>query len=271
MATDLGDVVALSVNVRDSSGALADATTVTLTVTLPDGTADEVGTITSTTPGVYEYDYLTTQVGRHVVRWVATGVNASVFVDVFNVEAADPGFLVGLSEVKEHLGRTDTDDDEELRRVLAAATGVVEGLIGPVARRTVTETHYGASTPLVLRYAPVLSVTSMSDTYGSTYVSTDWDLHSASGLLRTAYGGSFSRWSGDVTVTYVVGRSEVPPAVRLATLELVRHMWESQSGGGGDRPDYPGQEFDQAPSAGYLVPNRVAELLRPYLLGPVVA
>lgn len=275
MAVDLGDVVPLSVRVYDSAGDLADATAVDLTVTLPDGTADVIGTIPSTSTGVYEYEYATTEVGRHVVRWVASGVNASSFVDVFNVQPADPGFLIGIEELKQHLNLTDEDvatEGEELRRFLASASQTVENLIGPVSRRTVVETHYGACGPLlVLRQRPVLSVTSMSDVYGSTYVSTDWDLNSDTGILRVAYAGSFSQWSGDVTVTYVAGRESVPSDVQEAVAELVRDSRSaSQAGGGGRAFGQP--EGEAAFTAGRpAVPPYVLSKLEPYLLGPSVA
>jgi hypothetical protein len=70
-----------------------------------------------------------------------------------------------------------------------------------------------------------------------------------------------------VTVTYVAGRTTVPPAVRWATLEQIRHMWESQRGGGQIRPLVGlDQDFGTQTAPGYLVPHRVMEALRPYAI-----
>jgi hypothetical protein len=73
MSIDLGDSVPLSVEVKNAAGALANGGAVTVTVTQPDGTPAGPFTVSPTTTGVYDYDFTPTQVGRHQVRWVATG------------------------------------------------------------------------------------------------------------------------------------------------------------------------------------------------------
>lgn len=84
----LGDVVPLSVEIRNPDGVLTDAATVTLTITLPDGSTD---TPTITNPpastGVYVHDYVTTQSGRHHVRWISTSP-AAAYTDAFDVAGA---------------------------------------------------------------------------------------------------------------------------------------------------------------------------------------
>jgi hypothetical protein len=68
---DLSDSVPLAVDIKDSAGALTNATTITLTLTLPDGTttAPSVTNPPSVT-GQYRVTYVPVQEGRHVVRWV---------------------------------------------------------------------------------------------------------------------------------------------------------------------------------------------------------
>ncbi len=52
-----------------------------------------------------------------------------------------------------------------------------------------------------------------------------------------------------------------PAPVRLATLMLVDHLWETQRGPVSSAP-FDDSSFDRT---GYAVPNRVLELLAPYL------
>ncbi len=96
----------LSILIRDAAGQPANAGAVTLTITLPDGTTVTPGPIASTTPGVYDYDYVTVQAGRHGVRWVATGANAAAFTDAFDVQPADGSPWISLADVKDHLKRS---------------------------------------------------------------------------------------------------------------------------------------------------------------------
>ncbi len=99
---DLGDVVALAVEVRDTAGDLADATAITLTITLPDGTTATPVTANPST-GRYTASYTPTVAGRFSVRWVASGTNASAYTDAFTVlDPAELG-LVGLDDVKRHV------------------------------------------------------------------------------------------------------------------------------------------------------------------------
>src|ERR1044071_2342834 len=72
MAWDLGDVIPLSITITNASGILENATSVTLSIDQPDGTALSVGIITPASTGIYNYDYVPAQYGRHNVRWLAT-------------------------------------------------------------------------------------------------------------------------------------------------------------------------------------------------------
>lgn len=121
MFIDLGDVVALAVTIRDSSGDPADAGSVACTVTLPDATAVSVP-VAKVDTGVYTISYTPTAEGLHGVRWVATGANASSYRDSFTVLSGSIP-LVSLAEAKARLNITGTDHDEELRRIVAAAAG----------------------------------------------------------------------------------------------------------------------------------------------------
>ena len=72
MAYDLGDVATLAVQIKDSTGTLANAGALAATITLPDGTTT-TPTVSNPSTGNYQISYITTQLGRHGIRWVATG------------------------------------------------------------------------------------------------------------------------------------------------------------------------------------------------------
>lgn len=161
------------------------------------------------------------------------------------------GLIVSLAEAKAHLNITSTRNDVELLMYLEAATAVIEAHVGAVVPRTLTETVYGR----LLSHAPALAVTAVDHggvAYTGTYV-----LNSPAGLLDGVPYGA--------TVTYTVGRTPIPAAIRLAALVVVARMWETQrgsqplpvSGGGDDQPTYVSQ-------AGADLPYRAQMLLAPY-------
>ena len=77
---DLGDVANLTVTVRTTAGVIANAGAVTCTITKPDGTTT-TASVVNTTTGIYSAGFTPPTAGRHLVRWVATGANASrIFV-----------------------------------------------------------------------------------------------------------------------------------------------------------------------------------------------
>ena len=266
MATiDLGDVVPLSVQVRDGAGDLANAGAITLTVTLPDGTTASVATANPST-GNYTAAYAPTQTGRHVVQWVATGANACAFSDAFTViDPAELG-LVGLSDVKRHLNITSTSSDEELRAVLMAATSVAEDYLRrPLRRLAKSQTFYtptGNGRGLVLSSTDIASITEITED-GSALTADDYDADLNAGVVWRA---DCRYWEYPATVEYVT-RGIDSPALRQAVLELTRHLWETQRG---SMPMMPrGVDGMDAfnPAMGYSLPRRVLELLGPYRMG----
>jgi hypothetical protein len=249
---DLGAVVPLSVTVRDPAGQPADAGEVTLTITLPDGAVAAVGPVTSTEPGVYGVDYVTVKAGRHLARWVATGVNASAYVEVFDVAAADPGAFISLADLKRHLNKTGVGDDDELRRFAVAACAMVEDRIGHVTPVTLVH-EVRAGRRLVLPQRPVVEVVSVQRLPGLEPV--EAVLTSPEGVVELAGG------RGMVRVTYRAGRTPIPGNVRMAALELAAHLWRtSQLNSRGGR--LPVGEADQyMPGVTFSLPYSVRQLL----------
>src|SRR5438445_9125878 len=164
---DVGDLYRCSFSLYSPGGSLVNATTMTLTITLPDGTTTVITPVAPISTGLYQYDYPTVQSGRHVARWVGTGTNPGAYVDVFDVISASPGYIMSLADAKEQLNITGTASDEELRVFLESATDVVERIRGQaMVRRTVTEEHEVRSGQLVLSLPPVVSLTSVKTTDG---------------------------------------------------------------------------------------------------------
>lgn len=269
---DLGDVVPLSVTVKDANGQPANAGGVSVTVTLPDGTT-ATPTVTSPETGVYNADYPTVQAGRHGVRWVATGANASAHTDVFEVLAADPRQIVSLVETKNHLNLslTKTTDDAELRGFVLATTEVVENHVGAVVRTARVERFDGGNEAVVLSHAPVLSVTSVTESGTAVDPSGYW-LDAESGVLRRVLGSMPYCWrygAGNIEAAYVAGRTAVTANWSRAALIIIQHMWETQRNTGGGRPQLTETDLVTVTAAGstFSIPRRALELLGPPVSG----
>ncbi|MCX4474815.1 hypothetical protein OOK41_31640 [Micromonospora sp. NBC_01655] len=270
---DVGDTVTLSATCHDAAGQPANAATATLTVTRPDGTVDpQTPTNPPASAGLYQHPYVPSQYGRHVVRWTFTGgVPDQAYPDVVNVADASWPAIVGLGETKNHLNidPTNTTHDDELRGFILSASEVVESIVGPVARRTVVETHGGGGHQVVLRQRPVLSVTSVVEN-GATMPPSEYTVTPA-GVL--SLGSSY--WCNP-TVTYVVGRLAVPAAVLDGTKELIRINWRPQTGGNGSvfdqgRGDTFGPTGQGEVRLGFFVPNTVMQRLETAARPPLVA
>jgi len=275
VANSVGDVLGFAATVRDAAGVLANAGTMTLTITLPDGTA-AVGspfTVTPTSTGVYDKDLLSTQAGRYVGYWVATGANAGAHEEEFVVAPADSGVFVRLAEVKTHLNAAGiTTNDAELEHFIQAACARIEHEIGPVARRTVTaerQRHeYGRAT-VWLNEAPVISVTTVTPvaTGGTAVTVADLDVDPSG---QVTYKDGYTRFPAGLYLwSYVAGRVIVLAPITLATKELIRHLWRSQRGATG--LPLQGGEDVYVPTLPFALPNGVRELLAPYMRAPAVA
>lgn len=255
---DLGDVVPLTINVRDANGALANATSVTLTITLPDGTTASPS-VTNPSTGVYQADYTPGMVGRFVWKMTASGTNAGVFTDTFTVSSYEP--LVSIGQAVSYLGTGYVSADEpRLRDVIMAATELIERR-RPIRRRSQTYTANGGQGAVFLPWLPIVSITSVTED-GVTLSASDYKL-AAGGILYRGQDGSGTWAAGvaNVVVTAVVGYAEPPRLAVEACLEQVRHMWESRRGGAARGGRFGGAEDGYIPGSAHFVTYRVAEML----------
>lgn len=259
MPSDIGDSVPLAWDVKDAAGALTNAGTATLTITLPDGTTVSPSvTNPPASTGQYRVTYVPTIEGRYSWRAVSTSPNTA-YQDVFEVrEAASPS-LLSLADAKAHLNITSTTHDDELREFLEAATEIIESHVGAIVRRTHTDKLLGGGETILLPHMQVLEVTALTlDRDGSSPLAlSDLSIDGPAGILRLKSCALFPY--GWLNITYKVGRAYVKPNWTLAAKDIVKYNWRSQLGG---LPAIQGDQQD-APLPGFMIPPSVAALLAP--------
>lgn len=244
------------------------STTAVLTVTLPDGTTTAPAvTGTSPGPGPFTASYLPAQPGRYGYRWA--GTNAASVPDVFEVAPAAAASLVGLADLRRHLGwpaTKDASEDPDLLEMGAAATGIIEGELGRPLRRTTYALSWPAwGSSLVLPWVPcscavcwplrVLTVTTV--TRGGASV-TDWSVDRYGILTRTGGGA----WTVGTDVAWTAGYTITPTWAALAVKRLVEHLWGRARAARHSRTADSTGEGD--PAAGFLLPYAVQSLLEPH-------
>lgn len=265
---DLGDLIALGIQVRDSEGVPVNATTVSLVITLPDGSM--VSPLVAAPPaetGNYTHDFLPTMVGRYMIKWVTTGPNAA-FTDSFDIRESNLHSIMSLAAAKAHLNMSQsvTRDDDELRNMIEAVTSVVERHRSEVIpRRTVTE-HWpnSSGSQVVLLHHPVISITSMIDTNGASVPVGDHLLDGQNGII-TFLGGF--RGTRPASITYVAGYEQIPANYILAAKIILAHLWTTQRIQNiGAQPTLGSQsrreeQIVTPTGMGYAIPHRAIELL----------
>lgn len=192
--------------------------------------------------------------------------------------------IVTTADIKAFLNipTTDTSFDTQLGLFVDAASQMIVNRIGPVAGSpTYDEWYDGGSPSIVLRHTPVQSITSITESYGSSAVYTLTAQVLDSGSVGGAYGysGDLSRGlltrrvSGiathfaaglqNVHVVYVAGYATVPADIEQAAKLLIQHMWATQRGGS----KRPGQGNDDIyVGLSFTWPRRVEEILSAYYI-----
>lgn len=200
---------------------------------------------------------------------------------------ADTLDLLSLAEAKAALsiGSTDTRQNDNLTRAITAVTRRLDGLVGPIVQRTVTnERHNGGLVAIELRKSPATSITTLTE-YDSAGGSTslteetestkpadawlgdrydpDPDLYSGFLIRRTSGADAFFEpGRANVLVTYVAGRYANTAAVderfKEAAAITLRNMWRSYQESVGQFNEYevPQQNFPT-----FAVPKAAMELL----------
>jgi len=222
--------------------------------------------------------------GFYSYSWVATGA-VGLTSDWFDVVDTTPG-LISLADARAELRKARTEDDDELARFVDAVNGWAEQTCGAIIPRSVTESVTARRGLVQLSVTPVLSLTSATANAVAVDVS-GWQLEASSGLVGNQaavpnlpwFTWDLARWGGGSTltgvysVTYLAGRSPVPPDLVRGSRRLLKHLWEvmrpqsgaPRLGGGGD------DNSQTIPYLGFAVPHQVAEMVAPYVKLPGLA
>jgi len=236
---------------------------VTLNITQPDGTSAPAPTVQGSAPSVSAL-FVPAMPGRYLIRWTGTGVDAGSYSDVLDVWPADPRFIIGLDDARAALNWTGTHtaaDIEDLRLYIAAATPVIEDIVGPVIPGMFTQTNDGGgwAVPLYQKPTQIVSVTELGAPLDPTAYFTDY----AAGIVYAGRPQATRRFMPgyqSVVIQYEAGAQLVAPNVRLATRELLRHWWQIGKQSTGSRAPGWDQTAEVYTPSGYAVPRRVIEL-----------
>ena len=274
-----GQPVRVSTTVRDITGTLVNAGTLTLTVKLAqaDGTLATTGTYASPvndSTGLYHVDIPATDltvIGHYSYVWTSTGTGAGVSPPAdFDIHDPFEVSVLPLQDAKDQLNipQATTSSDAELQSYIATIESSLERATGgPLVNRVVTERSemMQNQTVIAIRRRPLVSVVSIASASGSNIdISGGLDLDVNAGLIRRKLGlpfyGPFFTWLPLVNVTYTAGwGTSVPAAFNTFARIVVAHLWSSQRGpaampmGGGEMVSVPG--------FGFAIPNMAAELL----------
>lgn len=268
--TALGALQPIAWDVRDEGGALVTASTVTLTITLPDGTTATPPVPVPAIAGQYRVAWPTTMAGRHTAVAVTTGP-VTVYDTEFDVDDETPPAIVSLGDAKQqlHMDPADTSDDDELRAFIYGTTAALEQYVHEViVRRAFTDSlQLCCARRFRLWHAPVISLTSVALWDGSQ----TWDVTgmrvSESGVVRVLSGPPVH---GYVDVVLLAGYQAVPYNYRRGALVMLAHLWETQRGAGTIQSGVIGpEEHYRQPGEFFTVPNKVKEWCGPPR--PVVA
>jgi hypothetical protein len=274
----LGQPVTIPITVRDRTGALVDAGTLTLLVKLAqaDGTLLTTGTYAAPahdSTGNYHQDIPVTDltaIGHYQYAATSTGTGAGVVAGEFDVYDPFETAVLPLQDAKDQLNipQATTSSDAEIQSYIATIGSCLEKATGgPLVNRVVTERSemMSGQTVIPVRQRPLVSVVSITSASGGAIdISAGLDLDVNAGLIRRQLGlpfyGPFFSWLPKVNVVYVAGWGvSVPAAFNSFARIVVQHLWDSQRGpaampmGGGEMVTIPG--------FGFAVPNMAAELL----------
>jgi hypothetical protein len=156
-------------------------------------------------------------------------------------------------------------DDNLISELIDAAQAIIERWCGAVVPRPVNETYDGNEragyqgrgdprSVLFLRWTPVVSISAITESYGSYAAQLD-DVTGNTGVLINGTGGAVATspygysldnaetgqvtrrgvgftpvpWAAgveNISIQYTAGRESVPPVLTLAALELVAHTYQ---------------------------------------------
>jgi len=173
--------------------------------------------------------------------------------------------VLDVPSAKAHLNIAGNANDAELQAFIDAAEAAISTRIGPLATTAVTRQVRGGGTALVLPVTPAISLTSVTPLDGTALTLGDLSLDTATGMVTYAATHQVF-WAPRYTVVYQAGWATLPGDLLLAVKELVRHLWATQRGGATRPGSKPSETLaNTLPGSAYTLPNRVEQLLAPYI------
>lgn len=167
--------------------------------------------------------------------------------------------LLSLDDAMAHLNIDSDASAYELTATIETAEAAIASQIGALETSSRTVRVSGYSDVLLLPLGRVASLTSVTPVNGTALDSNLLLIDEAAGTI--SYADGWTRFIAPAyDVTFDVGWDDPPADLLYAIKELVRHLWSSQRGAA----SRPGSQV-QEPSPGYMMPNRVMELLEPYI------
>lgn len=166
-----------------------------------------------------------------------------------------------MAQAKVHLNipTATTSFDTEVTTFVDVASALVEGYADRVfSLSTSSQLFNGGTDTFILRQSPVTAVTAVV-TDGTTLDSSAYDVDIANGIVRTTTKQATG--TANVSVSYTAGSATIPALAQHATLETVRHLWQTQRGSMGARNPLNGDDY--VAGMGFSLPRRVMELLDP--------
>ncbi|MET3635661.1 hypothetical protein [Curtobacterium oceanosedimentum] len=243
------------------------ATRVTVTITLPAPSTQTVvisASSASAQPNVWTAWFTPLLSGVYNVAWTDQAGNV-LETDTLAVSAPVVGSLLSIEECYLTLSlpttmlNQDADTDADMLVYAAAATSVIEGIVGPVVPRTIEETFDGGALSVALGARP----TTLLAVSENGVPITDFLLDEGAGILRAGtewWNRPFWPGQQNVRVTYIAGTGNPPANVRLACREEFRFLWQIGRQGGRSSMS-SGVSADVSVPSGFGIPNRVYELL----------
>lgn len=239
-----------------------DPSTVSLTLTTPDGTETTytyaATEITKDSTGVYHKDVTCSAAGQWSYKWVGTGAATDTTVGTFTVQESAVGRLYATVEaLKSRLGMADTLDDFELHGACFAASRHVEQDCGRVFWRTASGTvrtfePVNNCTLYLSAFSDLVSVSAVATDDGAGTFSTAWDAADYQLLPYNPGAGPEVRPYDEiraigshrfptptygrkdtVQVTGVYGWPTVPLSIRQAALILAQEIFKTKDSVGG--------------------------------------
>jgi hypothetical protein len=281
-----GQPIRLSTTVKDLTGALVNAGTLTLTVAKPDGTQQAYSSPVNDSTGTYHQDIpvsdlagSTGGMGHYQYKWTSTGTGAGESFGEFDVFDPFETAVLPLQDGKDALNipQSNTTSDAEIQQYIATIGTCLENMTGgPLVNRTVTERAVLTSdyTVLLVRQRPLVSVTSIVSVASGLPldISAGLDIDVNAGTIRRKLGwpfyGPYFTWLPAMTVTYVAGwGTAVPAAFGTAARIILQNLWETQHGPSARPSMGASADMVTLPGFGFAIPNQAAELLRGSLNG----